>query len=171
MDQQIAAVRAALAAIESAIAQTEAALTTAATPQDVVGLRSVLVDLRAERAKLQLQLASLEAAAVEVQPLGGPRRARAASGRAAPAAGAQRMVPRKKARMKALEKELTSAVVDRTVAAATLAFAKNVLIKARSVRAIGDADGPAPIKKPRGQRTASAVKTSAARAARRRRPK
>src|SRR5262245_61462858 len=121
MNPQIAAVRAALAAVESSIAQTEAALATSTVPQDIAALRSVLVDLKAERAKLQLQLANLEAAAVEGKPLGAPRRATALAARGARAAG---MPAARRTQVKALEKKLKSAVADRTVAKASLVVAK-----------------------------------------------
>ena len=158
MDQQIAAVRAALAATESAIAQTEAALATATHPQDVVALRSVLVDLRAERAKLKLQLASLEAAAVEVEPLGGPPTESAKAGGAG--TRALEMAPGQTARMKKLAGDLTSAVTDRTVSKATLAHARTVLAKASTVRGIANGDEPAPIKPARRKRKAPPVEPS-----------
>ncbi len=154
MDQQIAAVKAALAAVESAVAQTEAALATAATPQDVIALRAVLVDLRAERAKLQLQLASLEAAAVEVQPLGARARGMAPGPRAGAAPAPRAMAPGARTRMKALEKDLKTALVDRTVAQAALAFANNVVGMAKTVTMIGEGRHPATAAKARKTRTA-----------------
>jgi len=154
-EQQIAAVKAALAAIESAIAQTEGALRSAATHDDVLALTSALVDLRAERVRLQFQLANLEAAAVVVQPLAD----------AAPAGAARSMAPRSVRRgaarsrsaardrkLKTLEKQLTTAVTDRTVVVATLNFATDVTKMAKTLRMIGDdVEGPKipkPIKKP-----------------------
>jgi hypothetical protein len=116
VDEQIAAIRAALAAIETAIAQTEAALRMAATPDDVMGLTAALVDLRAERARLQFQLANLDAAAVTVAPLG-----------AAPSAKVQ-----------TLEKQLNAAVIDRSVVEATLKHATGVVRLAKNVRMIGN---------------------------------
>lgn len=116
-EQQIAAIRAALAAIDTAIAQTEAALTRASTQDDILSLTSALVDLRAERARLQFQLANLEAAVVEVQPLGAA---------ASPA------------EMTKLEKKLTAAVTDRTVVVAALKFATDVTKDAKTVRMIGE---------------------------------
>lgn len=116
-DQQIAAIRAALAAIDTAIAQTEAALRRASTPDDILGLTSALVDLRAERARLQFQLANLEAASVEVQPLGATTKA---------------------AEITKLEKKLTAAVTDRAVVVAALKFATDVTKDAKTVRMIGD---------------------------------
>jgi hypothetical protein len=160
MDQQIAAVKAALAAIESAIAQTEGALHTASTPQDVFALTAALVDLRAERARLQLQLANLEAAAVVVEPLGG------AAAIGAPARASRGIAPGRKAQMKTLEKQLTTAVTDRSVAVATLAFATDVIDKARSVRMIGDDVEPATISRPAGKRS-SGTRSAATRSRKR----
>jgi hypothetical protein len=146
MDQQIAAVRAALAATESAIAQTEAALNNSTVPQDRTALRSVLVDLKAERARLQFQLANLEAAAVEVEPLGGPRRAALGVRRSA-GTGGRRLSATRRTQVKSLEKAMKLAVTDRTVAKATLAFATKVMTDARRLRrSIGDDEDPAPIK-------------------------
>jgi hypothetical protein len=116
IEEQIAAIRAALAAIETAIAQTEAALRMAATPDDVMGLTAALVDLRSERTRLQFQLANLEAAAVVAAPV-----------RSAPSATVQ-----------ALEKKLNAAVIDRSVVQATLAHAIGVAKLAKNVRMIGD---------------------------------
>lgn len=145
MDQQIATVRAALEAVESAITQTEAALATAGA-QDMPALRSVLVDLKAERAKLQFQLASLEAAAVEVQPLGGPARVglRAPTG----AADAAPLVAtaRQRTEMKAIEKALKSSVTDRSVALISLKLASDVLKQTNRLLMIGGDDEPAPLK-------------------------
>ncbi len=152
MDQQIAAVRAALAAVESAITQTEAALNASTVPQDIVALRSVLVDLKAERTKLKLQLANLEAAAVEVQPLGGPRRARVAAAGPGRRTGVGRMPAARRTQMKALEKELKSAVADRSVAKAAITLASKVMTSARRLRAMGDDEAPAPIRRAAGKR-------------------
>jgi type II secretory pathway component PulJ len=116
VEEQIAAIRAALAAIETAIAQAEAALRMAATPDDVMGLTAVLVDLRSERARLQFQLANLEAAAVGVAPLAAA----------------------KSATTQALEMRLNAAVIDRSVVQATLAHATGVAKLAKNVRMIGD---------------------------------
>jgi hypothetical protein len=140
MDEQIAALRAALAAVEASIAQTTAALATATVPQDIAALRAVLVDLKAERAKLQLQLANLEAAAVEVQPLG------AARGRAMAAPVPSRLPAARRAQVTAIEKKLEAAIADRTVARATLAVAKRVMADARRLRTIGDAPPPKTVK-------------------------
>ena len=136
--EQIAAVRAALAAIESAIAQTEAALRMAATPDDVLALTSTLIDLRAERVRLQLQLTNLEAAAIVVQPL-----AREALESVGGTPAAARRGPATRAReMRSLEKQLKTAVTDRTVVAATLTFATDVMRMAKTVRMIGDDTAP-----------------------------
>jgi hypothetical protein len=142
IQEQIAAIRAALTAIESAIAQTEAALRMASTAADVMALTSTLADLRAERARLQFQLANLQAAEVEVTPLAAPvARARAA---AAPrAAGGP-----SSAEMKAISKKLTTAVTDRTIVEATLKFATEVKDLAATVRTIGD-NPRRPLPKPR----------------------
>jgi hypothetical protein len=164
MDQQIAAVRAALAAVESAIAQTEAALNTASVPQDMAALRSVLVDLKAERAKLELQLANLEAAAVEVQPLGEPVRTRSVGG---PAPGGGRMSATSRTQMKSIEKELESTLADRTVAKATIALATKVMRNARRLRAIGEE--PEPTRRSAVKRSATARRPAPAAGARRRR--
>jgi hypothetical protein len=138
-EQQIAAVRTALAAVETAIGQTETALQTA-TPRDRLSLTAVLVDLRAERAKLKFQLANLEAAAVAVQPVGvmaavtrGARRGRAsavASDRADESGAA------------------TTAPADRRAVLATLRFAKDVTRLAKSVGA--SMEQPVPTKRAKG---------------------
>jgi len=65
MDQQIATLRNALTAIASSIAQTEADLRTASSADDIRSLTSSLVDLRAERSRLQAQLDDLESAQVD----------------------------------------------------------------------------------------------------------
>jgi len=141
MNEQIAAVRAALAAVEAALAQTEAALKTAADPQDVMALTSALIDLRAQRSALQFQLANLEAAVVVVQPLG---TARGASRRQLESAGKDEDA----AGMRSLQKELHAAVTDRRVSAATIAFATEVLGKAKAVRSMGGpAEPPGPARK------------------------
>ena len=140
MDQQIAAVRAALAALEATIAQTEAALNTATVPQDIVALRSVLVDLKAERARLQFQLANLEAAAVEVQPLGGPATEGVAAG------GVRRMSATQRTQVKTLQNAMKSALADRSVAKATIVLANKVMANARKLRAIGDGRATPPRK-------------------------
>jgi len=142
-DAQIAAIKAALAAIDAAIAQTEAALRTAATPGDVLSLTSALVDLRAERARLQFQLDNLEAAAVEVAPLG------AAETRARVAAAARSTPARE---VKALENKLTAAITDRAVVAATIKFATDVKRLAKQVRMMGE---PPPRPKPRRRKKPS----------------
>jgi 16S rRNA G1207 methylase RsmC len=177
MDQQIAAIRAALAAVEAAIAQTQAALAMAGTPQDMAALRAVLVDLKAERAKLQFQLANLEAAAVVVQPLPVPGLAGAGmaafgvaaapAAAAAPATGARagRIPAKRRAELKALKKELTSAVADRSIVTATIAFANGVIDKARRLRQIGDGEEPSPVKA--RQRASGARRAKARPAARR----
>jgi len=144
MNEQIAAVRAALAAVEAALAQTEAALKTAADPQDVMALTSALIDLRAQRSALQLQLANLEAAAVVVQPLGA---ARSASRSQLESVGEDEE-DEDAAGMRSLQKELHAAVTDRRVSAATIAFATEVLDKAKAVRAMGAPAAP-PKPKPR----------------------
>ena len=143
MDQQIAAVRAALAAVEPAIAQTEAALSIASAPQDIVALRAVLVDLKAERAKLQLQLANLEAAAVEVLPLA-RRRGRTMARR--PAGRDVKKRTASQTKLKRIEKELKSTVRDRMFARVTIALATKVIRSARSMRALGNDVEPKPIK-------------------------
>jgi hypothetical protein len=138
MDQQIAALRAALAAVESSIVNTQSALNNATIPQDIAALRSILIDLKAERARLQFQLVNLEAAAVEVAPLGVPPTARALTRRGA--ASTRKPAPRRAA-MRAVEKELMAAVADRTVAQAALALAQRVLASARKLR---DSQGEEP---------------------------
>jgi hypothetical protein len=163
MDQQIAAVRAALAALEATIAQTEAALNTATVPQDIVALRSVLVDLKAERVRLQFQLANLEAAAVEVQPLGAP----APESAPVAGAGARRMSAARRTQVKTLEKAMKSVLADRTVAKATIALANKVMANARKLRAIGGDKDPAPIKTRRAS-GARPVATKSPRSRRRR---
>ena len=79
IEQQIAAIKAAIAALDSAIVQTEAALLTAPAG-DKPSLRAGLVDLRAKRTALQFQLDHLEAAAVVVPPLAAARSIGAARG-------------------------------------------------------------------------------------------
>lgn len=154
-EQQIAVVKAALAAIESAIAQTEGALRSAATHDDVLALTSALVDLRAERVRLQFQLANLEAAAVVVQPLAdaAPAAARSMAPRSVKRTAARsRAAAARDRKLETLEKQLTTAVTDRTVVVATLNFATDVMKMAKTLRMIGDdVEGPKiarPIKKP-----------------------
>lgn len=132
MDQQIAALRVALAATEASIASTQAALNNAIVPQDIAALRSMLVDLKNERTRLQFQLANLEAAAVEVAPA------------AAPAVGARAVMPlgaasarrsaASRAKTRAATRELKATLADRTVAEATLKLAEQVLASARKLR-------------------------------------
>ena len=151
MNEQIAAVRAALAAVEAALVQTEAALRTAADPQDVMALTSALIDLRAQRSALQLQLANLEAAAVVVQPLGA---ARPASRGQLESVGEDE--DEDAAGMRSLQKDLHAAVTDRRVSVATIAFATEVLAKAKAVRSIAGTGGPpnrAPREKEAGARS------------------
>ena len=130
-DQQIAAIKAGLAALDSAIAQTEAALRTASTPDDIRSLTSTLVDLRSERSRLQAQLDNLEASSVEVQPLG--------IGASAPKIATKSAASKQE--VKALHKQLTGAVTDRSVVDATLKFATGVKHAARRLRSIGES-GP-----------------------------
>ena len=132
MDQQIAALRVALAATEASIASTQAALNNAIVPQDIAALRSMLVDLKNERTRLQFQLANLEAAAVEVAPAAAP----AVGARAAMPLGAApaRRSAASRAKTKAAARELKATLADRTVAEATLKLAEQVLASARKLR-------------------------------------
>jgi len=128
-DQQIAAIKSALAAIDSAIAQAEAALRTASNSDDIRSLTSTLVDLRSERSRLQAQLDDLEAAIVQVEPVGGAPVTLAAR---APKGSS------KKADLKVLHKQLDAAITDRSVVDATLKFATGVKERAKRLRVMGD---------------------------------
>jgi predicted nucleic acid-binding Zn-ribbon protein len=123
IQEQIAAIKAALAALDSAIAQTEAALQTASNPDDVRSLNATLVDLRSERSRLQDQLDNLEAANVAVE------------------APASAIAPIKKA--------LDQSLHDRGVVKATLAFGKAVHGHARKLRQAIGSQAPAPRSKRR----------------------
>jgi hypothetical protein len=140
-DQQIAAIKAGLAALDSAIAQAEAALRTASTPDDIRSLTSTLVDLRSERSRLQAQLDNLEASSVEVQALG--------INASAPKVAAKSAVSKQE--MKALHKQLSGAVTDRSVVDATLKFATGVKQAARRLRSIGESAPNAALAKKRSK--------------------
>jgi hypothetical protein len=113
--EQIDAIRAGLAALDTAIGQTDSALRMASDPDDIRSLTSTLVDLRSERSRLQAQLDNLEAASIEVEALA--------------AAGAVR----------SLQRGLRNSLTDRSVVAATLAFAKTVHGQAKELRTLGEA--------------------------------
>jgi hypothetical protein len=110
--QRIAALEQALAAIEVAIARVEAALPAAATPADVRRLNAQLASLKSERLSLSMQLANLRASEATITPLG--------------VADTQRLT--------ALGTELDNAIVDRTVVAATIDFASEVIDKVRGLK-------------------------------------
>ena len=94
-EEQIAALRRELASVETSLAKTETALLTA-TPEDRMALSAVLIDLRAERTRLQFQLANLEAASVVV----GAVAVRGTRRRATPAARRKPAISRSKAKPK-----------------------------------------------------------------------
>jgi uncharacterized protein involved in exopolysaccharide biosynthesis len=66
-EARIAQIRARLAEIETSIAQLEAQRRAATTLDDIARFADKLNALRAERTALQLELADLEAASVEVR--------------------------------------------------------------------------------------------------------
>jgi len=69
----------------------------------------------------------------------------------------------RRTQVKALQKELKSAVADRTVAKAAIAFATRVMTSTRRLRAIGDDEEPARVKRPAGKRKAVAARSAARR--------
>jgi hypothetical protein len=144
IEQQIAAIKAALAALDAAIVQTETALLTAPA-SDKPSLRATLVGLRAKRTALQFQLDNLEAAAVVVAPLAattGP----APAGTLAP--GRTRtgirtrtaLIVATSAESRAAEKRLT-----KRLNLATLRFAADVEAFAKALGAIGGAPTRRPV--------------------------
>ena len=147
MDQQIAALRAALTATEASIASTQSALNNATVPQDIAALRAMLVDLKNERTRLQFQLANLEAAAVEVSPLAAP--ASVARGMMPSGAAPGRRSAASRANTRAVARELKATLADRTVVEATLKLAERVLASARQLRELPESD-PAGTTRPPG---------------------
>lgn len=68
--EQIDSLKQAIAELDANIAQRTAMLRQATSPEDRRAIQASIATLEAERARLQAQLNDLEAAQVEVQPLG-----------------------------------------------------------------------------------------------------
>jgi predicted nucleic acid-binding Zn-ribbon protein len=68
--EQIASLKQAIEDIDANIAQRTAMLSQAATPEERRAIQASIASLQAERARLEAQLNDLEAADVEVKPLG-----------------------------------------------------------------------------------------------------
>jgi chromosome segregation ATPase len=110
--ERIETLKKALAALEAAIAQTEAALRMAANPNDILRLTSQVADLKAQRQSLRFQLANLEAAEGEIMALS----------------------PESTERLKVLAGDMDKAILDRTVAAATIDTVNDLLGKVSEIR-------------------------------------
>lgn len=123
IEQQIAAITAALTAVEHAIAQTESALNLAMTLPDIARLNQELVTLKARRTQLQFELINLQASLTGVMPLGmavarAPSKLTATQGKQARSIG--------KALMKSSE--------DRRMVEASLAHSAEVLHQVASLQ-------------------------------------
>jgi predicted nucleic acid-binding Zn-ribbon protein len=110
--QRIDALKKTLAAVEAALAQTNMALRMASDPNDILQLTSQLADLKAERQKLQFQLANLEGAGDELAALS----------------------QETSARVRALENDMNKAILDRTTVTAAINATSAVLAKVVEMR-------------------------------------
>ena len=126
-------IRSALSGIEASITKVTAALPVASNLNDISDLNDQLVSLKAERTRLQFELANLEAAETEVAPL-----AMTAGGGTVTAAGSPRKLSADdKKHAKALTKELDAAVGDREMVTLALDQSQKVLDKVKELRDIG----------------------------------
>jgi len=126
MQQQIDKTKGALSAVDNAIAQTQSALQSPSTSSDdILSLRSTLIDLQSQRAQLQSDLINLQASGVEVQPF------------AAAAATPNRiaLTRAQSATVESLHKQLQASVVDRSVVAATIEHSTAVVNNVSQLRA------------------------------------
>ncbi len=158
--QQISAIKAGLAVIDTAIAQAEGALPTA-DPDRAASLTATLVELRAERTRLQFELINAESAGVTAAPAGAteamamPGGTRLSVASKAPKKGAKKgpqTAGRKAAKtgprpgvsaaatanMKKLHARLKAAASDQTIANAALKFATQVRDLVKTLRLVGD---------------------------------
>lgn len=131
VEQQMAAITAALTAVEHAIAQTEAALNLAMTLADIARLNQEVVTLKAKRTQLQFELINLQASQTGIVPLGmaaakAPSKLTATQGKQARSIG--------KALMKSSE--------DRRMVEASLAHSADVLTQVSSLQALLSGQAP-----------------------------
>jgi hypothetical protein len=142
--EQIDAIKAGLAAIETAIARAQAALSEATTVDEVARLNNLIVNLKAKRTELQLQLLNLQSAAVAV---------------AAPRAAQPRAFTAKESiQGRALTRGLNQAAANQKFVAAALKHATGVSRQVDQLGKLLKRAGPAPRKKPTagGSRTGKA---------------
>jgi chromosome segregation ATPase len=111
--ERIDALKRAIAAVESALGQTSSALRTSVDGDEILELTSQLADLRAERQKLQFELANLEGASDELAGLSGEA----------------------SARVRALENEVNAAVLNRATISAAIDATNTILVKVAEIRA------------------------------------
>ncbi len=114
LQQMIAAIETTLTGVSVAISQVQAALRSAATLDDVKRLNSQLASLQATEFNRRMQLANLKAAGATV-----------------PALSAEDVQS-----LNSLAADLDNAIVNRTVVAATVDFATDVLAKAKSIEGL-----------------------------------
>jgi hypothetical protein len=156
--EEIAATKAALVAIDTAIAQAEDSLRTA-DPDRTASLTSMLVDLRAERTRLQFALINADSAAAVVAPVAAVMAMPVGMAGGAARKTARKPAPRSaasKAALKSLHTRLKAAAADQKVADAALAFGKQVRDLARALMV---SDNPT---KPKRRRTGAVARVDRA---------
>lgn len=131
VQQQIAAITAALTAIEHAIAQTEAALNLAMTLPDIARLNQELVTLKAKRTQLQFELINLQASQTGVMPLG-----------LATASAPSKLTASQGKQARALSKVLAKSSEDRRLVEAALAHSGDVLTQVSSLQLLLSGHAP-----------------------------
>lgn len=114
VQKMIDSIEKSLTGVSVAIAQVTSALRAASTLADVKKLNSQLASLQATEFNLRMRLANLRAAGATVPSL----------------------TPQEVSSLKAATAALDSAIVDRTVVAATIAFASTVLSSAKEIEGL-----------------------------------